>query len=201
MKTKFTRREGVISLIIDDPMKKPRDSDVLASMTLYEGTGCWTLIDIRLTKHRKPSKYSGSPSSDDYHAQLKPETEDAAEFIKSQLREYIEDSEGIIHWCNFDGIVKGKEYVNNYRPHNPLDFHPWGYFSRDEGVKVLKEIKAFWDDYDGDPSKVRLPNSNRQASLSELLFELLKRDWDAIKSLPQHSGIDENQPKQSWTIK
>ena len=140
MKTKITRSKGYIALIIDNP-KEANDKDVLAAMTLHEGTGCWRLIDVRLAQYRSVSKYSGSCYADDFHAEYAPKSPEEAEFVKSLLREFEEHSDGSIHWCTFEGIVRGSQ---TRRP-TYISFDQAGFFSQIEGLAKMKEIKRFWE--------------------------------------------------------
>ena len=142
---------------------------ILASMTLHEGTGCWQVVDIRLSEHRKPSPYSGGLQADVLSANYKPENEAERELVKSMLREYIEQDDGAIVWCTYDGIVKGHDSVNGYRP---VGASPAGYFSYQEALKLMCDIHLFWDGFTGDPATVRLDNPHRQPSMSEVHFRI-----------------------------
>lgn len=169
MKTRigYACRNSVIELLIDDGTKGP-DRKVLASMTLFEGTGAWMMMDIRLARYRKPSAYSGSLIADDIRTTFKPDSAEDAERVKSWLREYTEDELGI-HWSTYEGLVRGQ----------PRDGALWiarnnhiGFFSRKEGLAHLKEIQAWWTDYEGDSEDAKLDNPLRQLSLTEVICRL-----------------------------
>lgn len=164
MRTRFTRSRGWIALLADDKKYPKDEAPVLAAMTLHEGTGCWQLTDIRLSLHKKPSRYSGSLNADVLCAHIKPETPEAADYVKSQLREYKELEDGTILWCTFDGIVRGHREVSGYRPPSWEDSDQAGYFSQAEGLAKLKEMQAAWDSIDSLDSNWRIDNPLRQMS-------------------------------------
>lgn len=171
MKTRlsYTCRNSVIELLLDDAKRSgPEDRQVLASMTLFEGTGAWMLVDLRLARHRMPSAYSGGVRAEDVHAFIAPASEEEAQRIRSMLREYREDEEGI-HWSTFDGLVRGKPRENcGWAARN----NHVGYFTRKEGLAYLQEAQAWWAAYEGDFEGARLANPNRQPSESMVRFAL-----------------------------
>ncbi|HMC44209.1 MAG TPA: hypothetical protein VKJ77_02670, partial [Caballeronia sp.] len=164
MKT-YIRREGWrVALVLDDPEVVPRERGILAAMNCLEGTGCWRLVDLRLSQYRKPSRYSGDMSADVYHANIKPDSEREAVLVKSMLREYREDEDGTIRWCSFDGLVRGHPEVDGYRPVSYANFDQAGYFAYAEAFAQLEEIKRWWDVYEGDPAHARIENGHRQVA-------------------------------------
>jgi hypothetical protein len=176
--TKLVTEKSCISLVIDDPEKPRGEQDVVAAMTLYEGTGCWRLVDIRLSAHRKPSAYAGSLSADNLCASYKPESAAAARLVKSLLREYQEQEDGTLLWCTFDGIVRGDPKINGYAPVTYANFDQAGYFSKAGGLRKLAEIKAFWDVYVGDPAAARIPNDHLQPTDSVVSFAVFEASRD-----------------------
>lgn len=172
MITKITRSKGFIALIIDDISLPLEERPVLAAMTLYEGTGCWQLTDIRLSRSKTPSPYSGSPDADTLCATYKPNSAQEVDYIKSRLREYTE-YEGSILWCSFDGIVRGHATVNDYAPVRWANFDQAGYFSQAEGVEKLQEIKGYWDNVESLDANWRIENTNRQPTLSDIQHKLI----------------------------
>ncbi|WP_455233233.1 hypothetical protein [Geopseudomonas aromaticivorans] len=192
VKTRITRSRGYIALLQVEPGKATRESNVLAAMTLYEGTGCWRLVDVRLARHRTPSPYSGSLIAEDFHSSITPASPEDAAFFKSHLREYREDSDGTLRWCTFEGIVRGHPAVNGYTPPRWANFDQAGYFSQAEGLARLKEIQAFWDTYEGDPAKAKIDNPLRQPSESVLRGELYVHKLLAEKgAAPAEPAIDD----------
>jgi hypothetical protein len=183
MRTKITRRKGSISLVIDHGRKKDSEYDILASMTLLEGTGCWRLEDVRLHQYANPSSFFGQ-KADDYCAQYIPKDADEAEFVKSLLREH-QEYEGKILWCTFEGIVRGHPEINGYKPVRWAGFDQAGYFSLAEGLEKLCEIKSFWDAFKGDPKSVKTDNPNRQLTETELTFMVFMRNKGLIEGSKQ----------------
>lgn len=182
MKATIRHEHQRIKLVIDDPNVPKDEQGVLAAMTLFEGTGCWHLVDVRLSLHKSINRYSGSGSAEDYHSSWEPKSPEEAELVKSLLREYREDSDGTIRWASFDGLVRGHPEVNGYRPVNYADFDQVGYFSYAEGLAYLKEAQTFWNGFEGDPNSVRIDNPHRQPSQSELSMRVFA--WRAGIDLP-----------------
>lgn len=173
--TKLIRERGRISLVLDDPTVAEEDRAVVAAMTLYEGTGCWRLMDVRLSRHRVPSPYFGGLNADDLCASIKPESPAEAAYVKSRLREYQEEADGTILWCSFDGIVRGEATVNGHSPATYAGFDQAGYFGLRSGLKKLVEIKAFWETHHCAPKEARIANPFRQPGESQLFGELIAR--------------------------
>lgn len=191
MRTKIIRqRNRYIALVIDDPKKKNDDKDVLAAMTLYEGTGCWRLVDVRLSKYRTPNPYAGGLMADDLRAYLKPDNAEDAEYIKSRLREFKEYEDGSIMWCSFDGIVKGSPSVKGYTPRVYAAFDQAGFFSQAEGLAKLQEIQLFWDNVPDLNYKWRIDNPHRQPTLSSIMSEIVMRNmgYDTARCSEENSA-------------
>ena len=167
-RTEIIERDGQIALVFSDPAVEPWKRNRVAEMTEDEGTDCWNLVDIRLKKHPQLSPYGCSIGADAYHATFVPRDEQEAEMVMSTLREYRVETDGSIHWCTFDGIVRGHPEIDGYRPPRYLDFHEAGYFSRLEGMAKLCEMKAFWDAHPGSLADARIDNPLRQVGECEL---------------------------------
>jgi hypothetical protein len=168
-KTEIIYREGQIALVLVESDVAPWERNRVAEMVEYGGTNCWSLVDIRLKKYPQLSTYGCSTCADDYHTSFKPENDLEAKIVKSHLREYREDADGSIHWCTFNGIVRGGHVVDGYRPVRYLDFNQAGYFSRKEGLAKIREMKEFWDAHVGTLDSARIANSNLQVGETELL--------------------------------
>lgn len=168
MQTKLLHYRGSqIALVLYDPKQSRDQQHRVGLMTLYEGTGCWTLEDIRLSQYRTPGPYFGQ-AADDFHAVAYPKSTAEADFIRSRLRRYDEGDDGSIGWCTFDGIVEGPLQAKDMEP-TWLSSH-CGYFRRAEALAKLKEMQAFWDGFTGDPKTVRLPNPSRQPNATAMFF-------------------------------
>lgn len=172
MKTRIANRRNThYELVIDDGSKGD-DLKVLAGMTLFEGTGCWMLTDIRLHQHRTPSPYSGDLLGDDVSSHFKPKDAEESAFVQSLLREFLIEADGSIHWSTFEGLVRGQPRSCSWSKssHNGI-----GYFSRAEGLARLKEIQKFWDAYEGDPADAKIDNPNRQPNAGQVYWRVLLR--------------------------
>ena len=144
MKTKISHSKRRIELVVDKGASGDQRK-VLAAMTLFEGTGCWHLTDVRFTKYVKPNPYSGSVGADDYCASIQPENQAESDYIKSVLRECVELDSGEILWCTYHGIIKGHDSVNGYAPPSWCNFAPEGYFAKNEALAHLTEAQAYWE--------------------------------------------------------
>lgn len=167
-KSKIIERQGQIALVLVNPNAVPWEQNRVAEMTNYEGTDCWTLVDIRLKRYPQLSQYGCSTSAEDYHSIFTPVSNDEAQIVKSLLREYWEDANGGIHWCTFNGIVRGHPEVNGYSPIRYLNFDQSGYFSRKEAMLKMLVMKAFWDSHEGSLSEARIENPNKQFGVTEM---------------------------------
>ena len=175
-------------MAIDDPKKSKNELDLLAGMTLFEGTGCWQLVDVRLSKHGSPSPYAGSLMASDLQASFMPSNEDEATLVKSLLREFSVDDEGAIRWCSFNGIVRGSPEVNGYAPAFKK-YDQAGYFSQADGLKKIYEMKEFWDNFDGDPKTAKIENPNLQPTETEVYFAVTTRKIE-LQRLEKNQRIE-----------
>lgn len=191
MKTKIRYRRGQIALMLDDGSKDPwHESPRVAQMELYEGTGCWQLVDIRLAPyHTIKSPYSCSLSAEHYYAHYKPRDETEASALRKTLREYDEDEEGF-HWCTFHGIVRGHKTVRGYRP-SWLTHEFAGFFSRSESLSLLKEMQQWWEAYDGEYQAAKIPNPNIQPTQTDIwmrfAFENRFKDEKIVEKIVDES--------------
>lgn len=171
-KTEIIEREGQIALVFSDPTVKPWQRNRVSEMTEDEGTGCWQLIDIRLKSAPQLSPWGCSTGADDFHASFIPKDAHEALLVKAKLREYHEEADGSIHWCTFNGIVRGHTDIDGYRPIRYQNFHQAGYFNRAEGMTKLLAMKAFWDSHQGSLLDARIENPNLQPGESEMRLML-----------------------------
>lgn len=172
MKTRIiSRRNNCYELIVANAASFD-NRQVLASMVLFESTGCWMLTDIRLHQHKAPSAYSGALSSSDISCRYSPADAAEAELVQGLLREYTLNEDGSISWSSFEGLVRGVKrpccWSDNY--HNGI-----GYFSRAEGYAYLKKLQEFWADCAEDPANVKIPNPHRQPTEAVVLFTLFEK--------------------------
>lgn len=197
MKTKIIREKFRVSLVLDDPTKKRGEYDVVAAMTLYEGTGCWQLVDVRLGQYMRPHPYAGGLSADHFHASHSPDSPEEAEFVKLLLREYVEDKDGSLHWCSFEGIVRGQPTVKGYAPPS-FGQSQAGYFSQKDGLAKLKEIQEFWESYEGSPAAAKVDNPHRQPTQSSIMSAVIMKkmagELPDPDSLHKRDGLDTPAP-------
>jgi hypothetical protein len=172
MKTRLSHEKGRVSLIIDHQGDLTKEKAVLAQMTHMEGTGCWSITDIRLSRECRAHQYSCSEIAEDFQAHIIPESPDEAAFIKSRLREYHELENGTILWCTFRNIVRGQSSVKGYTPPTSTGFHPPVYHSRADGLAYLKALKVFWDEHEGPTEAAKVVNPDNQPRESMLMMEM-----------------------------
>lgn len=194
MKTRIIHKPDQIQLVIDNPAKPKGWHDVLAAMGLYEDTGCWQLMDIRLSKHEKPGPYACGLYPEVLCAGFEPKTKEDADFVKSFLREYQEQPGGEIVWCTFDGIVRGETEIRGRKP-DWSPSHQAGYFSRADGLAELKKIKEFWGDIESLDSNWRIENPHRQPTEHEVTLALLVHKQKSKTSQATEQSDDDAGPK------
>lgn len=168
--TRLNHEKGRISLAIVDHETPRSEWDVVAAMTHYEGTGCWRVTDVRLSRARTPSPYAGDLNADVLCSSYKPESGAEAASVRQLLREYREEPDGSFLWCTFDGIVRGAPEVKGHRPAMWADFDQAGFFSRSDALATLREIQSFWATYTGPRNAARIPNPHRQPGEFEIGF-------------------------------
>ena len=175
MKTKISHSKRHIELVVD----KGHSGDqlkVLAAMTLFEGTACWDLTDVRFTRYVEPNPYSGSVGADDYCASIQPKNQAESDYIKSILREYVELESGEILWCTYHGIIKGHDSINGYTLSSWSNFAAAGYFARNEALLYLTEAQAFWESQPDnilETDEWRLHNPLAQPRLTDITSHLI----------------------------
>lgn len=181
-KIKYTCRNSQIELVLDNGAE---ERQVVAGMTLFEGTGAWMLVDVRLHQYCIPHPYSGGLNSDWIQNEIRPKSDEEREFVKSQLREYEEHEDGSISWCPFEGVVKGTPRENSFLGRN----NHIGYFSKKEGLEYLKNAQEWWSKYEGPLAKAKIDNPNRQPTASDLRCDF------RIKSQNAADGTESPKPK------
>lgn len=186
MKTRLSYDKGYISLIVDHQGDLSKDRAVLAAMTLFDGTGCWSIVDIRLDPDGYAHPWSGSLIGEDFQSSIVPESIQDAAYIKSRLKEYEEREDGRIVWCTYRDIVRGQTGVKGYIPAGRHDFHAPVYHSRSDGIAYLKDAKQFWDVYEGEIEKAKINNPFRQPGMTGLRSELMCRKafWENGLDMP-----------------
>ncbi|MBI6885084.1 hypothetical protein [Pseudomonas putida] len=177
MKTKYLIEKGRISLVIDNGVRG--EKQVLAAMTLWEGTGVWSIVDIRLDKYATAHEYSGSGSADEFYGELTPKSEEERSRIKAMLHEYQELEDGRIIWCPMTSLVKGAYEIDGYAPPSPNGLRRAVHHTRDQGKAILKEIQAYWEAHEGTVAQAKIANPHAQPESDRIrnmfIFEEVKR--------------------------
>ncbi|MDR6398027.1 hypothetical protein ACTOWA_00020 [Herbaspirillum seropedicae] len=127
--------------------------------------------------------YGCTVRADAYHASFEPQDDIDSALAKTLLKDYREDADGSLHWCTFDGIVKGHSSVGGVQPHRYQNFHAAGYFSREDGMQRLLDMKVFWDAYEGSLKDGRMENELRQPSESEVEVDV-RLTRNSMNNLP-----------------
>ena len=172
MKTKFSIEKGRMSLLVDQGKNTDAEKQVLAAMTLSEGTRCWTVIDTRLNRVPVAHPWSGSEMAEDFNASWKPKSASEAEAVKAMLLEYEEREDGTLMWCTYRNIVRGKLDVKGYTPVTPHGIKLHIHHSKAEGMNKLREIKAFWENHQGTIAEGAIHNPYSQPSSSDIWLTL-----------------------------
>lgn len=212
MKTKLRNiNNSVYKLVIDEPMKEADQKAILATVSHFEGTGCWAIEDVRLSKYGKPGPYF-CVGGDQYWASYDAKTSQEADFVRSLLRDFKETpltprpgTSGAItdgasfHWCTFNGLVPGRTSndLSGY-PLNLVNGAPL-FHTRKDALAHLKSIAVFWDEYpesaaDDDiiqkAGTVKIDNPARQLSEMDLLFRVARLVCEAIPRGPTVEALN-----------
>lgn len=140
-------RNQQYKLVFDVPGLSAREKPVLAVLDNYEGTGCWSLCDIRRHQHHlSVGPYFGN-SADDFNAYYKANTPQEVELLRRSLKEFQEEpqDDGSIEfsWCTYRGIVRGR----TAKEINEFTFFASKYpvmHKRGEGLALVNEMVDFW---------------------------------------------------------
>lgn len=180
MKTKLSYEKGRISLVVDHGKDKSKEKMVLAAMTLFEGSGCWDVIDIRLEDNPVAHPWSGSGNGDDFYATFTPKTPEEADYARTQLKEYEELEDGSFRWCTFRGIVRGACEINGFAPGHYQTFKRPVFHNRADGLAYLKSTQEFWEGFEGRITESKLDNPYRQPTAMQIEFALINQRIDAM---------------------
>lgn len=190
MKTKLIQEKGSISLIVDHGSEATKDNkQVLAAMNRMESSQCWMVIDVRLNERPAANPSSGTCNSEDVFSHLKPESPEQAITAKSMLKEFEEREDGTLVWCTFKNIVRGESGVNGKIPWGPGNFHPPVYHSKKDGLELLKEMQAFWEDHEGTIAEAKIDNPFSQPRDSFIEMRLSLEASEKRRSKNQDDGF------------
>lgn len=166
------------------------EKQVLAAMTHYEGTLCWTVIDIRLESKPSADPWSGSGTGEDFYSEWKPKCGDEARVVKGLLKDYQELPDGTLIWCTYKNIVQGHEKINGLAPGSPNGIKRKIYHTKAEAMARLQECKAFWEAHHGAIAEGKIPNPYRQPGETDIplvlaLKALEDKGWTLNATEPQ----------------
>lgn len=168
MKTKLLIEKGRTSLVVDHGRGDWDDKQVLAAMELYEGTQCWTVIDIRLGERPSADPWSGSGVGEDFYSQWKPKSEAEAGEVKALLQDYQELADGTLIWCTYKNIIRGHFDINGLAPGAPNGIKRAIYHRKAEAMAKLLECKNFWENHTGTIAEGKIANPYSQPSASDI---------------------------------
>lgn len=168
MKTRIERRKGSVSLLVE--RNEPgAPIEVLACLQQMADSSNWFVIDIRLLQRPIAHEFSGSAAAEDFCAHVSPESEAERDFYQSKLKEYKEDCDGRLLWCTYRNMWRGEHGVDGYTP--PSVVEPLVYMSFKDGLKIMQEIRSYWESYEGAISSAKIENPYRQPREGELVRE------------------------------
>ena len=186
LKTKLSKEKGWYRLMVDDAAVnkayqcKPEKPIVLAVMSNFFDSGCWSVEDFRIAEHNLPNYYF-------FSSQLSTRvinSEEERQKLISRLHTYREEEkDGIksIVWDSFDKAL----FIGD----NPSckDKHGYEYnmiarFTDKAALEEMAIIKEYWNNFEGtDLSQGKIENPYRQISDDKLRFEELMENYDKTK--------------------
>jgi hypothetical protein len=168
MQLKYTRQKGIIGLELQHKPEGDGAFPLVAFMLNYEKTPYWIICDRRLSRVMELSPY---PDLDAGYVRcmFKPNGKQERLIATSLLNNYQEAEDGTLHWSTFDGIVKGLSILAGEKPLYGRDHSPALYFTRDQGLEVLKRIQGEWEAYTGKPEDHQVNNPHLQITRRELV--------------------------------
>jgi hypothetical protein len=179
MKTKIIIREGVQSLVVDDKeinnASKYGSPILLAVITNYFNSQCWSFEDYRLKQHLIPSAYLNDSNEHIYDFNNYPEED--KKLVLSKLKHYkLSEEEGLFYWRN-DGVDLNGDIPKDDKRRiftNGEEYPQCACFTFKAAQKKLREAKEFWDKYEGSLTDevIKIPNPERQPHSAEFYFEL-----------------------------
>lgn len=166
VQTKLVQKDKDSKIDTLDLFVNDKGADLLvARMDRYADSPCYRVTDIRLTQHRQMTSDNFSfATASSYRCEYLPVDDYEANYVISRLKSYQVLASGAIAWASFDGVVKGHESVNGYKPPRSDDFDQTGYFSETEALAIMNAINGYWQSLDEIPGAGdwRIDNPNRQ---------------------------------------
>lgn len=182
MKTKIVKDKGYYKLIIDDEKINQqydcsnKDPIVLGHIINFFDSGCWSVCDYRLTKHRSPSPYLEEGVEQYWYT-----TEEEKLFVLSNLNTYrINQDTKLITWHRFDIYAFDGDNLNHTDSRGKIQ-NEVARFTFKGALQRLKEQKEFWSHFDGDDlsnDKTSINNPARQINSTALYFMRRKKELE-----------------------
>jgi hypothetical protein len=203
MKVKLAKRKGYYRLVVDDKdINKKYDCTqkqpiVLACLSGWEGTECWSLHDMRLSHVIYPSPYLDSSNIQSYT----PQNEEEESWLISALKQYEKQDDKYV-WSTFNGVVAFGDKTFDPDVPSYVSRSLQGCWSFAEGMKKFNEIREFWENFSGDDLKsTQIVNPNFQpssnyfmnlsiiAEMGELPKEETINKWHIINGLDERFKV------------
>ena len=176
VKTKIKKYKGYYCLVVDDPMINKKyecsqdDPILLATMTNFFDSGCWSVEDFRLSQYKTPSPYLEGIDQCVYEIKTEEEKENLIKRLHT-YREIEDKNRKVITWNTFDKALWDGD--------NPYCIDKFGYvqniiarFSYAKALEKLNEIKEFWNNFDDtNLMNGKITNPYRQISEMTLMIE------------------------------
>lgn len=178
MKTKILKLEGYYKLVVDD--KEINDKSkyggpiLLACITHFFDSGCWSFDDYRLSEHFITSPYLNDSDDTIYDFKNLPQVD--KDLILSKIHTYEMQDEHLHYWrFNTTDLEGDIPQDDKRRQFSTGDFLTKGAcFTFKNAYDKLRETKKFWDSYEGELNnpEVKRENKFRQPHSSSFYFEL-----------------------------
>lgn len=178
MKTKILKLEGYYKLVVDDKTINDKSQYgspiVLACITHFFNSGCWSFDDYRLKDHLIPSAYLDD--SNDTVIDFINYPKQDQDLILSKLHTFSMDGDHLFYWRFTTTDLEGDIPQNDKRRQLTTgDFlTPAACFTFKHAYEKLRDAKQFWDNYEGtlvDP-KLKRENKFMQPHSSSFYFDL-----------------------------
>lgn len=178
MKTKILKSEGYYKLVVDD--KDINDKSqygspiMLACITHFFNSGCWSFDDYRLSDNFIVSRYLNDSDDTIYDFVNLPQED--KDLILSKIHTYDMQNNHLHYWrfntTDLDGDIPQDD---KRRQFTTGDFLTKGAcFTFKHAYEKLREAKKFWDNYDGDLNNPAVKRENKfiQPHSSSFYFDL-----------------------------
>ena len=147
---------------------------MLAVITNYFNSSCWSFEDYRLKNNLIPSAYLNDNHENIYN--FKDYNEEDKNIVLSKLHTYDLNDEGLFYWM-FDGVdLNGDIPKDDPRRKltNGQEYPSCACFTFKEAQKKLSEAKKFWESYNGSltDENIKINNQHRQPHSAEYYFDL-----------------------------